>query len=145
MEPASSWTSTPPRTTTCWMGTLPPQVGSTGNYFPALSLVRTWTSWASLHESPDPPFLELSVSFPIVAILRLSVGLWLWVITLLMLVCASVLCHDTLIFIIIINCSLCQTLEKLSLKPSTQHHCPASIFTIEDKELSQLSYLVFTF
>lgn len=30
MEPASSWTSTPLRTTTCWMGMLPPQVGSTG-------------------------------------------------------------------------------------------------------------------
>lgn len=29
MEPASSWTSTPLRTTTCWMGTQPPQVGST--------------------------------------------------------------------------------------------------------------------
>lgn len=31
MEPASSWTSTPLKMTTCWMGTLPPQVGLTGS------------------------------------------------------------------------------------------------------------------
>lgn len=30
MEPASSWTSTLPKMTTCWMGMLPPQVGSMG-------------------------------------------------------------------------------------------------------------------
>lgn len=34
MEPASSWISTPLKMTTCWMGTLPPQVGSTGNQKP---------------------------------------------------------------------------------------------------------------
>lgn len=30
MEPVLSWTFTPPKMTTCWMGTLPPQVGNTG-------------------------------------------------------------------------------------------------------------------
>lgn len=44
MEPASSWTSTPPRTTTCWMGTLPPQVGSTGYQIPPPAV---WSFWAS--------------------------------------------------------------------------------------------------
>lgn len=44
MEPASSWTSTPPRTTTCWMGTLPPQVGSTGYEIPPPAV---WSFWAS--------------------------------------------------------------------------------------------------
>lgn len=30
MELVLSWTFTPPKMTTCWMGTLPPQVGNTG-------------------------------------------------------------------------------------------------------------------
>lgn len=70
MEPASSWTSTPQRTTTCWMGTPPPQVGSNtspgclggSRELPPSLRRRLW--WI-----PDPHcpirFLEFSARFGI--------------------------------------------------------------------------------
>lgn len=59
MEPVLSWTSTPLKMTTCWMGMLPPQVGitgSTGYQLPTLTspdllcLSIPWFSWKLLIE-----------------------------------------------------------------------------------------------